>query len=171
VNIAPAHSILEDFETTIGAASMEIPHSMQAELAAWNNGAGIDLKSWVGCEGRFALAVGYSSIFWPQFVEFEGYVLRHGFSVQSLRGFEQQAGIDRRSVEWLMNHLHIADIQYYGCPDASKDKLILLGNTLTEIYRAKLNIQFPNNPCVVEFYQPDDPDDLIEYQMSFWREQ
>ena len=46
---------------------MEIPISMRAELAAWNNGNGIDLGSWTGCEGRFALAIGYASIFWPEF--------------------------------------------------------------------------------------------------------
>ena len=51
---------------------MELPASIKKELAPWNNGAGIDLKSWIGCQGRFALAVGYSSIFWPEFVEFDG---------------------------------------------------------------------------------------------------
>jgi hypothetical protein len=54
---------------------MDIPESMRSELAAWNNGKGIDLQSWVGCEARFALAVGYASIFWPEFVEFDGYIL------------------------------------------------------------------------------------------------
>ena len=39
-------------------------NSTKSELAAWNNGAGIDLESWTGCEGRFALAVGYAAIFW-----------------------------------------------------------------------------------------------------------
>jgi hypothetical protein len=52
---------------------MEIPESMKSEFAAWNNGGGIDLKGGVNCEGRFSLAVGYASIFWPQFVEFEAY--------------------------------------------------------------------------------------------------
>ena len=93
---------------------MDTPESMKAELAAWNNGAGIDIESWVGCEGKFSLAVGYSSIFWPPFTLFEGYILREGFSEDSLRGFERN-GRSRKSVEWLMNHLHIADIQYYGC--------------------------------------------------------
>ena len=45
---------------------MDTPESMKAELAAWNNGAGIDIESWVGCEGKFSLAVGYSSIFGPR---------------------------------------------------------------------------------------------------------
>ena len=148
---------------------METPESMKSELAAWNGGTGIPIESWVSCSGNFSMAVGYASVFWPRFVLFEGYVLRDGFLEASLRGFERQKGIDRRSVEWHMNHLHIADIQYYGCKDASRDKLILLGNVLKEIYEAKLLWQFPDHPCSVEFYQPDDEDDLMEYQLSFWQ--
>jgi len=142
---------------------------MKSELAAWNNGAGIEIESWIGCEGNFSLAVGYVSVFWPEFILFDGYILRNGFSEASLQGFAQRQGTNRRSVEWLMNHLHIADIQYYGCKDASKDKLLLLGNVLKEIYEAKLLWQFPDNPCRVEFYIPEDEDDLMEYQLSFWQ--
>jgi len=123
---------------------MNIPDSMKAELAAWNNGQGIDLESWVGCEGNFCLAVGYAAIFWPQFVAFEGYILRAGFSVDSLRGFEAQEKGTRASVEAVMNHLHIAGIQHSGCPDLSKDKVLLIGTTLKEIYEAKLQWQFPS---------------------------
>jgi len=148
---------------------METPESMKSELAAWNNGAGIEIESWIGCEGNFSLAVGYVSVFWPEFILFDGYILRNGFSEASLQGFAQRQGTNRRSVEWLMNHLHIADIQYYGCKDASKDKLLLLGNVLKEIYEAKLLWQFPDNPCRVEFYIPEDEDDLMEYQLSFWQ--
>jgi hypothetical protein len=60
---------------------MDTPESMKAELAAWNNGAGIDIESWVGCEGKFSLAVGYSSIFWPSFTLFEGYMILPSESV------------------------------------------------------------------------------------------
>jgi hypothetical protein len=148
---------------------MEIPASMKAELAAWNNGQGIDLESWVGCEGNFRLVVGYASIFWPKFIEFEDYIFVDGFLIDAVRGFEAQNGITPKSVEWHMNHLHIADIQYYGCPDVSKDKLIILGNTLKEIYEAKLKLNFPNKPCIVEFYEPEDPEDLMQYQISFWQ--
>ena len=68
-----------------------------------------------------------------------------------------------------MNHLHIADIQY-GRNDASKDKILLLGNVLKEIYQAKLHWQFPARPCIVEFNIPDDPEDLTAYQISFWQQ-
>lgn len=116
------------------------------------------------------LAVGYASVFWPEFTLYEGYILRKEFSEASLRGFEQQTDASRKSVEWHMNHLHIADIQIYSCLDASKDKIFLLGKILTEIYLAKLRWQFPDHPWSVEFYTPDDRDDLMEYQISFWQQ-
>jgi hypothetical protein len=148
---------------------MKLPNSMKAELGAWNNGKGIDLESWIGCMGNFSLAVGYASIFWPEFVEFEGYVLRKGFSKDSLRAFEAQ-GTKKKSIEQLMNHLHIADIQHLGCEDISKDKLILIGNVLKEIYEAKLSVKFPTKKTIVEFYQPEsEKEDLTEYQISFWQ--
>ncbi len=148
---------------------MDIPESMRTELAAWNNGKGIDLMSWVACEGNFSLAIGYASIFWPGFVKFERYILREGFSEASLRGFENQEGSTRKSTEGVMNHLHIVDLQFHGCEDISKDKIKILGQALKEIYEAKLKIQFPESPCIVEFYEPEDEEDLLEYQLSFWQ--
>jgi len=148
---------------------MELPESIKKELAWWNNGTGTDLESWIGCEGRFALAVGYSSIFWPEFVEFDGYVLRKGFAESALRGFEKQEGSTRKGVEWVMNHIHIADIQCFGCADISEDKLIYLGHVLHEIYEAKLKLQFPDRPCIVQFYMPPKADELYEYQITFWQ--
>ena len=148
---------------------MNIPESMEAELTAWNDGQGIDLESWVSCAGNFSLAVGYLSIFWPEFIGFEGYILRGGFSEDSLRGFEASCAGGGKSVEAVMNHLHIADVQRYGCEDLSKDKVILLGSKLKEIYEAKLQWQFPDKPCTVSFYEPDDADDLEAYEITFWQ--
>ena len=148
---------------------MEIPNSMVDELAAWNNGDGISLEGWIGCEGNFRLAVGYMSLFWPEFVAFEDYILAKGFDEKTLRGFESRAGATAKSVEWVMNHIHLDSIQHLGCPDLSSDKLLFLGDRLKEIYQAKLHWQFPERPCVVEFYKPDDPENLVDYQISFWQ--
>ena len=115
------------------------------EIREWNNGAGIDIGPWTGrLSGNFRLAIGYSTIFWPRFVEFEQYVLRDGFSVNSLRGFERQCEGDRKRIEGVMNHFHIADIHYHGCEDASRERVAYLGRILREIYQAKLAWQFPN---------------------------
>ncbi len=142
---------------------------MKAELAAWNGGSGIDLESWIGCEGRFALAVGYATVFWPEFEAFERYVLSKGFTEDTLRGFEREPGATRESVEKVMNHLHLADLQHRGCADVSADKLVVLGRILKEIYEAKLRWQFPERRFEVSFYQPDDPLQLDEYQLLFWQ--
>ena len=153
---------------------MKIPDSIKAELSALNDGKGVDLESWIRWEGNFSRAVGYATIFRPEFVEFDGYILREGFSENSLRGFEKQQVDSRKSIECVMNHLHILDIHYpaaihYSVDDASKDKILLLGNVLKEIYQAKLKWQFPDRPCTVEFSIPDDPEDLIGYELSFWQ--
>ena len=146
-----------------------IPESMKKELGAWNNGNGIDLEGWISCEGNFRLAVGYMEILWPHLVEFDGYILRDGFQETSLRGFEKQCKGDRRAVEAVMNQLHIEDLHYQGCEDFSSDKAILLGNTLKEMYEAKLVWQFPNYPCRVSFFEPEDKANLSDYELTFWQ--
>jgi hypothetical protein len=143
---------------------------MRSELAAWNDGRGIGLSDWTANSGNFSLAVGYSEIFWPRFVEFERYVLVEGFHIGGLRSFEQNPEATRQSVERVMNHLHIADMQYAGCPDISADKLIFLGERLREIYSVKLAQQFADRRFVVEFVQPDDRQQFDEYQLSFFQE-
>jgi hypothetical protein len=148
---------------------MDIPESMKAELAAWNNGSGIDLESWVGCEGSFGLAVGYASIFWPGFVEFDGFILHEGFSVDALRGFRQCEGTDRANVESVMNHWHLDGIQHAFCPDASPDKLLHLGRVLEQVYAAKLRWQFPDRPCRVSLFVPANASALSEYEITFWQ--
>lgn len=148
---------------------MKIPDSMKEELGRWNNGAGIDLESWIGCMGNYDLATGYLTLFWPEFVEYEGYILRQGFSEESLRSFEKQTNSSRKSVEWVMNHRHIADIHCSDEDGLTQDKVAVLGRALKEIYEAKLARQFPHAPCIVEFYEPKPGGDLIDYEISFWQ--
>ena len=89
--------------------------------------------------------------------------------MENVRAYEQQSKNDKYSVEWVSNHLHIADIQSHGCEDISEDKIVFLGRALKEIWEAKLRWQFPDRPCEVEFYEPEDRTNLIEFQLSFWQ--
>jgi hypothetical protein len=148
---------------------VDIPESMRKELGRWNNGKGIDLAGWISGMGSLSMAVGYTTLFWPEFVEHEGYILRAGFSESSLRGFEAQAQGDRKAVEWVMNHLHIADIHLGQPDDLAEDKVVLLGRTLKAIYEAKLAKDFPHSPCIVEFHEPAAGGDLTEYELTFWQ--
>ena len=108
-------------------------------------------------------------MFWPELELREGYILRKGVPEKALRGFETQEGSTRLSVEGTLNHLHLADIQYLGCPDVSADKLLALGKALKEIYEAKLLWQFPARPCTVRFFVPENRDAHNEYELSFWQ--
>lgn len=148
---------------------IEPPDDMLPELAEWNNGKGIDLESWVACSGNFRLAIGYSTIFWPRFVLFEDYILREGFSIESLRSFEKNPTRGKQSVESVMNHLHLDGIQYQGCEDITEQRIVYLGHTLREIYAAKLAWQFPDRPCEVWFYEPDDRTAFSGYEITFWQ--
>ncbi|WP_338548131.1 hypothetical protein [Roseovarius phycicola] len=147
----------------------EIPKSMQAELGRWNNGSGIDLMGWVSCLGNIDLAVGYTTIFWPTFEVVGDYLLVEGSSKETIEAFENQENSTPMGVEWVLNHLHMIDIHCDNEVEATVDHCLKLGKTLQEIYSAKLAWQFPDRPCEVEFYIPDDQDDLVQYQISFWQ--
>jgi hypothetical protein len=143
-------------------------HALIPELKDWNGGDGIDAPGWIDCSGNFQLAVGYSQIFWPRFVEHDGMILREGFNLESLEGCVRCYDGDKSAVEAMMNHKHIADIHYCGCPDATHERLIHLGRVLQQIYECKIRCQFPERDIVVEF--DDSPqEDLISYQLTFYQ--
>jgi hypothetical protein len=148
---------------------MEIPASMGAELGAWNDGDGVDLETWIGCTGRFALAVGYAALLWPEFERVEGYLVRAGMTIEHIRSFADKPDTSRRQVEATLNHLHLAYLQSGRCEDCTADKLLALGKVLREMYEAKLAWQFPGLPCTVGLYIPDDINALRDYQISFWQ--
>ena len=148
---------------------MEIPASMRTELAVWNNGAGIDLDAWIGCMGNFSLAIGYSTVFWPSFSEVDGYVVRTGRTAESIKPWAAREGATRQSVEAVVNHLHLADIQHLGCPDCSADKLVALGQVLKEVYETKLAHQFPGRQFCVSLEVPEDPENFEGYEITFWQ--
>lgn len=145
------------------------PADMLPELAEWNNGDGIDLQAWIACSGDFRRAVGYSTIFWPPFVLFEDYILSGGFTPETVRGFEEQLKGDKKAVEAVLNHSHIARLHYGGCEDITEQRIVFLGRILKEVYAAKLAWQFPDRPCEVSFYEPEDRTDLNAFQITFWQ--
>lgn len=138
------------------------------ELPTWNSGRGIDIESWVGCTGTFQLAIGYSTLFWPRFVEHDGMIFREGFSIESVKSCMAANDGDKSATEDLLNHLHIIDLHYVGCPDASRERIVYLGNLLKKIYECKLKAQFPKREIVVEF-DDSHKEDIREYQLSFYQ--
>ena len=53
-------------------------------------------------------------------------------------------------------------------PDATRERIVYLGNLLKEIYVCKLGAQFPTRNIVVEF---DDSlkEEICDYQLTFYQ--
>lgn len=139
------------------------------ELRTWNSDAGIPLESWVEYEGNYKLAVGYAALMWPKFKAVGKYILVEGVSQENIERFESQAGSTPKGIEWVLNHRHLADLHPHDHEDLSADKLLFIGSIIKEMWEAKLLTQFPDRPCTVELFVPDDPEELSEYQISFWQ--
>lgn len=140
------------------------------ELPRWNNGDGIDVDAWIGCVGRHDHAIGYSRVFWPEFVLYEGHLLRAGFNLESFRGFAA-TGRGRQATEVVMNHLHIFDL-FVGITSAgskpTREQILYLGRILKEMWTARLRRDFPNLDLVVSFPEDHEPD-LTRYEITVFQ--
>lgn len=140
------------------------------EMREWNNGKGIDVESWISCVGDFQKAIGYSRIFWPEFTEISGCVVRAGVAEDSVRRWLGQCSGKPSEAEAVINHLHLDGLHYMGCEDASAERIAYLGRILKDIYECKLKRDFPNRHFVVSFEEPEDKEDLVGYILTFYQE-
>jgi hypothetical protein len=138
------------------------------ETQAWNDGKGIDLEAWIGCEGRLEYAIAYGELFWPDFTEHDGCVFFAGFNEDSYRGFMQQTGGNRQAVEAVMNHSHIIDLFPGSRP--AREQVVYFGRLLREIWATKLAHNFPDRKFVVSFTE-EPSEDLLDYEVTFYQKQ
>jgi hypothetical protein len=120
------------------------------ELKAWNQGKGIAPTDWIFIEGRADHALGFCSFLWPEFVVFEGYVLRGPLDVDRLRGWER-AGRTPQQIETAMNAFLLEGVfPQDQTNDALKaeqcDRLVAI---MVEMLEAKLAREFPTSRFAV----------------------
>lgn len=138
------------------------------ETRQWNGGRGIDLLGWLGCTGGIEHAIACGELFWPDFVAFDGCVLFAGFSEDGYRGFVAQTGGDRRAVEAVLNHRHVADLFAGSGNEPTRHQVVYLGRLLREVWAAKLHRDFPEKEFVVAF--PEEPVAcLSDYEITFYQ--
>ena len=136
------------------------------ELQFWNNGRGVSVEAWVGAKGNFELAVGYSTLFWPKFIEFDGCIFFSDFSEESYRSFMDQCNGDRQSVEMVVNHRHVFDYFSHTGGLATLDQILYLGRVMKDILQAKLARDFPGRTFVVTFSE-ETAESLDDYEVTF----
>ena len=136
--------------------------SLVPETKTWNNGDVVSLGHWIFAIGSFEHMIAYGELFWPDFVEHDGCILRAGFSEESYLGFLEQTGGDKRAVEAVINHVHIFDL--ISKPEGPSDEqAAYLGRLLQEMWRAKLEREFPGRAFIV-CYDQDDDDTVYVHQ-------
>jgi hypothetical protein len=139
------------------------------ELRAWreHNNTEIDPQSWVSSEGNWELAIAYSTVFWPQFVEIDEMVFAYGTTPETVKEWFKQTGGDKAATEATINHIHILHMHHPGLwAKVSRDQILYLGRTLKAIYSTKLKHDFPERDFVFDFDETESQS-LSEYQF-FW---
>jgi hypothetical protein len=151
------------------SVSKEEFESLIPELPDWNNGDGIDVDTWISCAGNYEHAIGYSRIFWPEFVEHDDCIFQSGFSIDSYDGFMEQSGGHKKSVESVMNHWHISELFCDGDTIPSHKQAIYMGRILKDLWSTKLMRDFPSRNIVVNFSEGPH-EDLIDYVITYYQQ-
>jgi hypothetical protein len=98
-------------------------------------------------------------------------VMSEHFSEKNYQDFMRQTSEDKTAVEAVINHIHILDLfnDPYSEPEPSRELILYVGRLIKETWGAKLQRDFPNRKIVVSFPEQH-CDDLIQYEVSFFRE-
>lgn len=113
----------------------------------------------------------WRSILWPDFAGHDGCVFRFKLDVkgeQIYRDWLARTDGDRKRVEAVMNHLHIADILKGVVESPSQEAVLTFGRLIRDLWREKLFRDFPGKKFVVSF--PEEHTDYVEeYEITFYQ--
>ena len=145
------------------------------ELKDWKkeNGEDFDLQDWVVCEGNIRLAIGYSAIYWPEFLKYNDCVfIKSHFTQDNYIKWTKSESVDNfQQIESVINHIHILDLfAWEKQEEINYDQVIYLGKVLRDIYDLKLKAEFPKRKFIVTFNDGLKSDDLNDYQLTFYQD-
>ena len=110
---------------------------------------------WIGCPSH---AIAYSTLFWPEFIEYEGCVFR-GLEVPSTyKEWQNKYNNSICDIECMLNHTHISDL--FNSKEWAPEQILFIGKKLKEAWTAKLKIDFPDKIFQVEF------DDNFDFEVD-----
>ena len=109
--------------------------------------------AWLQHVGTFGQAIAFTDLFWPDFIEHDGCILRADrFDEANYQEWLKSTKGDRGAVEAVINHTHLTDLFAHQDLQPTREQLVKLGCILKEMWQAKLNRDFPSR-CYVSFYQ------------------
>lgn len=140
------------------------------ENALWDNGEGMHVASWLSAFGNYEHAIAYAELFWPQFVEQNGCILRGGLlDDERFQNWMQATNGDKTALEATVNHKHIVDIFVNVPQPPTKLQIRHLGCKLKEMWEAKVRQTFPDRKIVVTFPE-EDLHDLVAYEITVFQQ-
>jgi hypothetical protein len=93
--------------------------------------------------GNIETAIVFTKLFWPDFVEYEGGIfLSEAFNNQTYEQYKIQLGDSGVGLEPVINHQYIDDI-LPGIQNISAENLSFLGQTLVQMWKARLKSLYP----------------------------
>lgn len=151
---------------------MEEELKLIPELKNWkkDNGESFGIEDWIACEGDIKLAIGFSTVFWPEFIEFEGCIMRaNSFDEGNFNDWKKAEYIENmRQIELVINHIHLVDLfSWEKQQNINVDQIRHLGRRLKNMLEAKLKFDFPTYEFEVEFNGDIDFEDLYDYEVTF----
>jgi hypothetical protein len=141
------------------------------ELADWeaHNKCQFEPEDWISCVGNYEHAIGYLSIFWPEMYEYDGCIFVSSLpEKEHYESWLSQTDGNKKSVEAVLNHVHITDLFQVGQLSPTEVQIKYIGSKLREMWHAKAKQQFPNNDIQVGFYEGTS-DELREYQVTLFQ--
>ena len=145
-------SLLPDYQSWQRAQS--------GEFTLWNY---IDVRT------DLQVAAAFGKLFWPDFIEHDGYVLlAEQFDPASVAQWRQELGDDRAAVERMVNHVHVYDLFNNNPADTDKTALAAyLGQVLAQCWHHALHAAFPDKRFTVEYTsEPDDYGPTISFAQT-----
>jgi hypothetical protein len=118
------------------------------EISEWDNGQGVSISDWIQMTGDYAHAVGYSVVFWPSFVEREGFIFRE--DVKNIDRWVKAYNGDRKTIESTANHIHLTDLHCNDMQGNTPERIQYLASVLKAFYTCKLKRDFPDRLFCVE---------------------
>jgi hypothetical protein len=138
------------------------------ELPLWNNGKGISLGAWTSCIARYDHAIGYATLFWPDFVLYDDCVFLYEPDPEIYQEWMTGCKGDKSEVERVMNHRHITDMFINSEIEPTKEIIMHLGRLLKDMWQCRLQRDFPERCIKVELFD-DGNDDLAQYQITVFQ--
>lgn len=129
--------------------------SALSSAASWP----FSLQNYIESRGSFELALAFSELFWPRFVEHRDCIIRaDGFTEENFGAWHERLAGDSVAIERVLNLIHVRDLVPSDTTELSSAAYLHLAELLVEMWTARVRILFPNRSFVIRLESSGDDD-------------